>query len=267
MSRSCQSATFSIAGITAMRTRRARPGQVLRQDRVALVGHGRRALLPLGEELLGLQHLGPLHVADLDGDVLDGGRDHAQRGEEHRVPVARDDLRRDRLGAQAQFLADMFLDRRVDIGEGPDRARDRARGHLPPRPFPDGSGCGPSPRRTARRSGPWSPAPHGCRGTGRCAPSSGVPSRGSSAPSSTRSTPASRRSAARTSWMLNVVSSTSEDVIPWCTNRASSAPTISARWVRKAITSCLVTASISSMRATSNSTSWLSTPPPRSPSG
>ena len=63
-----------------------------------------------------------------------------------------------------------------------------------------------------------------------------------------------RMSDARTSCTLRQVSSTSDEVIPWCTNRASS-PTCSARWVRNAITSCLVTASIASIRATSNSTS------------
>ena len=47
-------------------------GQVFRQDRVALVGHGRRALLPLAEELLRLQHLGALHMAHLDGDAFHG---------------------------------------------------------------------------------------------------------------------------------------------------------------------------------------------------
>jgi hypothetical protein len=46
------------------------------------------------------------------------------------VAVARDHLGGDRLGLQAQLLADMFLDRRVDIGEGADRARDRAGGDL-----------------------------------------------------------------------------------------------------------------------------------------
>ncbi len=50
---------------------------------------------------------------------------------------------------------------------------------------------------------------------------------------------ASRRSAARTSWMLKQVSRMSEEVSPWWTKRASG-PTISARWVRKAMTSCLV---------------------------
>ena len=67
---------------------------------------------------------------------------------------------------------------------------------------------------------------------------------------STLSMSAISRSAARVSCTLRQVSSTSEEVMPWCTKRASG-PTISARWVRKAMTSCLVSRSISSIRATS----------------
>ena len=55
---------------------------------------------------------------------------------------------------------------------------------------------------------------------------------------------------ARTSCTLKQVSSTSDEVMPWCTKRASG-PTISARCVRKAMTSCFTSRSISSMRATS----------------
>ena len=40
---------------------------------------------------------------------------------------------RDRLGRQAQHLADMLLDARVDVGEGADRAGNRAGGDLGPR--------------------------------------------------------------------------------------------------------------------------------------
>ncbi len=47
-------------------------------------------------------------------------------------------------------------------------------------------------------------------------------------------------SAARTSWMFSVVSSTSDEVMPWWTKRESG-PMNSARCVRKAMTSCLVT--------------------------
>jgi hypothetical protein len=83
---------------------------------------------PLAKILLRLQHLGPLQMADFGRDPLDRGGDHAERGKEHRVAIARDDLGRHRFGHQAEPVADMRLDRRVDIGERADRARDRAGG-------------------------------------------------------------------------------------------------------------------------------------------
>ena len=46
-------------------------GQVLAAHRVALVGHGAGALLPLAEGLLHLVHVGALQVADLDREALD----------------------------------------------------------------------------------------------------------------------------------------------------------------------------------------------------
>src|SRR5215469_3325287 len=58
-------------------------------------------------------------------------------------------------------------------------------------------------------------------------------------------------SAAWVSCTARQVSSTSDEVMPWCTKRASG-PTCSARLVRKAMTSCLVSRSIASMRAISN---------------
>ena len=105
-------------------------GEIFGQDRVALVRHGRRALLAGREELFRFQNLGALHMADLDGDVLDRGGDDAEGGKEHRVAVARDHLRADRLGAQAKHLADVLFDGGINIGEGADRARDRAGGDL-----------------------------------------------------------------------------------------------------------------------------------------
>ena len=71
MSRSCQRATSSRP---AMQVAPQDPGQArqpLGRDRVALVGHGRRALLPGLEPLLDLAHLGALEVAQLRGDQLD----------------------------------------------------------------------------------------------------------------------------------------------------------------------------------------------------
>ena len=109
MSRSCHSATFSSAGrhIAAHHPREA--GEVLGQHRVALVRHRRAALLPRREIFLGLEHLGALQVADLGRQPLDRRGDDAQRREEHRVPVARDDLGRDRLDRQPELGRDMLL--------------------------------------------------------------------------------------------------------------------------------------------------------------
>ena len=109
------------------------PGQVLGQHRVALVRHGGRAFLARREILLGLAQLGALEVADLGREALDGGRDQPERGEERGVPVARDDLRRDRLDREPEFLRHMRLDARIDVRERAHRARYRAGRDLGPR--------------------------------------------------------------------------------------------------------------------------------------
>ena len=108
-------------------------GEVLAQDRVALVRHGGTALLAGREELLGLQHFGALHVADFNGDVFDAAGDDAERCKEHGMAVAGDDLGADRLGDQAQHLTYMLFDRRIDIGKGANRARDCAGANFLPR--------------------------------------------------------------------------------------------------------------------------------------
>ncbi len=130
MSRSCQSATFSSAGVDRRADHAGEAGQILGQHRVALVRHRRAALLAGREIFLGLEHLGALQVADLGRQPLDRGGDHAQRREEHRVAVARDHLGRDGLDRQAHLLRDMRLDPGIDIGEGADRARNGAGGDL-----------------------------------------------------------------------------------------------------------------------------------------
>jgi hypothetical protein len=84
---------------------------------------------PSARKFLGLQHLGALQVADFDGEALDRRGDDAERGEEHGVAVARDDLGRDRLDRRPSF-GDMLLDARIDVGEGADRAGDGAGGDL-----------------------------------------------------------------------------------------------------------------------------------------
>ena len=70
MSRSCHSATFSSAAC-AVRTHHARQAaDLLARDRVALVRHGRRALLLLAEIFFRLAHFGALQMANLGGDLV-----------------------------------------------------------------------------------------------------------------------------------------------------------------------------------------------------
>ena len=48
-------------------------GDVLGEDRILLVGHGRAATLSLGEGFGGFADIGALPVSDGDSDLLDGG--------------------------------------------------------------------------------------------------------------------------------------------------------------------------------------------------
>src|SRR5581483_6545630 len=74
----------------------------LRHDRVALVGHRRRALLALPERLLHLGHLGARQVADLEGEGVERGGDDGERAQELGMPVALQDLRRGRRRLEAE---------------------------------------------------------------------------------------------------------------------------------------------------------------------
>jgi len=114
----------------AHQTRKA--GEIFGQHRVALVRHRRGAFLAGREILLGFENLRPLKMAYFGCKALDRRGDDAERSEESGVPVARNDLRRDRLDRQAHFPGDMRLNRRIDIGEGADRAGDRANGDFLP---------------------------------------------------------------------------------------------------------------------------------------
>ena len=69
-------------------------------------------------------------MAHFGGQPFDAAGDHAQRGKEHGVAVARDDLGGNRLNRQAQLLRHIFLNLRIDIGEGADRARNGASGDI-----------------------------------------------------------------------------------------------------------------------------------------
>ena len=173
-----------------------------------------------------------------------------ERGEIHGVAVARDHLRRDRLGAEAEGAGDVLLDPRIDIGEGADGAGDGRGRDLLARGMEAAAGAGElgigigELDAEGRRLGMDAVA---AADRDRVLVLVGAPL---AAPRAGASTSAIRRSAARTSWRLKQVSRTSDEVRPWWMKRASG-PTISARWVRKAMTSCLTSRSISSMRATS----------------
>ena len=63
-------------------------------------------------------------------EPFDRSGDQRQRHEKLRVAIARDHLRRNRLGLEAELFGDMRLGPRIDICEGPDRPRNRAGRHL-----------------------------------------------------------------------------------------------------------------------------------------
>ena len=104
------------------------PAEPLGEDRVALVGHGRAALLAGGEGLGRLAHLGAGQVADLGGDQLDRRPDRGAGVEVLGVAVPGDDLG-GRHRPEAERPADVGLHHRVDVGVGPDRPRQLADGH------------------------------------------------------------------------------------------------------------------------------------------
>ena len=79
MSRSCHRATFSSPACALARTTRASPLICSQVTGIALVRHGRRALLLLAEKLLGLAHFGALQVANFGGDLVQRAGDHGQR--------------------------------------------------------------------------------------------------------------------------------------------------------------------------------------------
>ena len=138
MSRSCQSATFSSAGLRVAAQQPREPGDPLAGDRVALVRHRARPLLALPERLLDLAHLGALEVADLEREPLERRARERDRVQQLGVAVARHDLGRERLGPQAEPLQHLALDVRA---RAPSTSRPRPRA------------CRPRPARTRCAAG------------------------------------------------------------------------------------------------------------------
>ena len=143
-------------------------GDPLGEDRVALVGHRRGALLAGAERLLDLADLGPLQVADLGREALEAGAgERDPRGQQLRVAVARDHLGGDVLAPQAEPLHHPRLDRGRHRGVGADRAGELADGELLEGVARGAAGCGRPRRRSRRGAGRRSSARRGRRGCGR----------------------------------------------------------------------------------------------------
>src|SRR6266511_5495063 len=105
------------------------PADPLGDDRIPLVRHRRGTLLALAERLLDLAQLRAREVADLERELVERRRADRERGEQLRVPVALDDLRRRRRGLEAETLARDALDLRVDRGVLADGSRELANAH------------------------------------------------------------------------------------------------------------------------------------------
>src|ERR1051326_6890835 len=95
MSRSCQSATSSIAAMAYARMRRERPATFSERIGLRLCGIAEEPFCPTVKGFCGFRTWGPGGVAPLDREFFQRARDHRERGEEKSVAVALDDLVRD----------------------------------------------------------------------------------------------------------------------------------------------------------------------------
>ena len=126
MSRSCQSATSSSAGLQVAAQHARQPAELLALHRVALVRHRARALLlPARNGSSTSRDLGALQVADLERERLDARADRRARVQQLGVTVAREHLGRGHR-REPERRAHVLLDARIDVGVGADRARELA---------------------------------------------------------------------------------------------------------------------------------------------
>ncbi len=102
------------------------PGDPLCEDRIALMGHRRAALLAGPERLHDLADLGVLEFADLGREPLERAAGDGDGRDERGVAVTLDDLRADRVRVQAEVGQDLRLDIGAEVAVRPDRPRDLA---------------------------------------------------------------------------------------------------------------------------------------------
>ena len=127
MSRSCHSATSSSAALRVAAQQAREPAQVLRQDRVLLVRHRRRALLPLAERLLASPTSVRCQWRTVERHLLDRGAERAPARRSRPAWRSRATIWVATVSApQAQLRQRPRLDRRVEVGVGADGAGDLA---------------------------------------------------------------------------------------------------------------------------------------------
>jgi hypothetical protein len=95
---------------------------LLAPNRVALVRHRRRTLLPLAERLLDFADLRLLQPADFERELLERRRGDRERREQLRVAIPLDHLRRYGRRVEPEALAHARLDRRIEVRERADGA-------------------------------------------------------------------------------------------------------------------------------------------------
>src|SRR5688572_25668032 len=221
------------AGIAAEEPRQTR--DPFRQDRVALVGHRRAALLTGLERLLELADLGVLEVPDLRREALEAAAQDRHRAEERGMPVALDDLCARGVGVEPELAENLRLQIGPEVAVRPDRSGDLAGPDLVDRP----GEAAAAPVDLERPAGELQPE-RDRLGVDRVGPAHhhGFPSARARAISTASSRSQSRRSSspAARSWSARPVSTTSLLVSPKWRYRPSG-PTVSATWLTNAMTS------------------------------
>ena len=154
-----------------------KPRDALGDLGVAFVRHRGRALHAGLERLLDLAHLRAREMTDLRRESVEGGCADRERRQELGVTVARDHLRRDRIGLETQTV-DTRSARPLDRSPRRFRpSRKAARRDSPRERFRRGSARGRARTPSRRASTRTSSARHGCRASGRCRPCGGAPRR------------------------------------------------------------------------------------------
>src|SRR5215510_7811099 len=106
------------------------PADLFAGDRVALVRHGRRALLLFAEVLLGFPNFCSLQVTDLSGDLIQRAGGDRQSGNIRSMAIALNHLRGNRRCFQPEACADLFLVLGIEMAEASNRSRELSHPHI-----------------------------------------------------------------------------------------------------------------------------------------